>query len=107
MQRYNLMPQQIIPGGYTRRDPKGDFPLIGDEAVDAPGLVRGGEAVLVDLEPFETCDGGLQCVGDFRPIPRAPHQSQSKRCKRKEEGGRRKEEGRKEGRTHKYEITGP
>jgi hypothetical protein len=49
MQRNQLTPQEILPGGNTLRDRDDLFALVRDEAVDTPFAAV--EGVFVDLEP--------------------------------------------------------
>ena len=66
------MPKQILPRGDTLGYRERHLALPRDNVVDAPGLVRRirrvvhSQSILVYLEPFETGDVGLECVGDLR-----------------------------------------
>lgn len=59
------MPQQILPGRNTTRDCERHFPFVLDHPVDAPGLIGGVQAILVDFEPFEAGYAGLESIGDL------------------------------------------
>lgn len=43
-----------MAGCDARWDGEGYLSLVGDESVDSPGVRRGVEAVLVDLEPLKS-----------------------------------------------------
>ena len=62
----NLMSQEILSSGDTRRDLESNLTFILNQTVDPPALIGGVETVLVDLEPFQSSDGGLRSVCHFR-----------------------------------------
>lgn len=62
----DLVAQQVLAGRDAARDVEGHLALVGDEAVDAPGLIGRGQSVLVDLEPLQPGDGALGSIRNLR-----------------------------------------
>lgn len=55
----HFVAKEVLARRNARRDGEGDLALVGDHAVNAPGLIRGLQAILVDLEPVKARHVGL------------------------------------------------
>lgn len=62
----DLVAQEVLAGRDAARDVEGHLALVGDETVNAPGLVGRGQTVLVDLEPLQTGDRALSSIRNLR-----------------------------------------
>lgn len=60
------MAKEVLPSSDAWGNCESDFAFVRNHAVDAPALVGGNEAILINLEPFEASHIALLGIGNLR-----------------------------------------